>query len=74
MLGICDRCQQRITNDTTVVQLQDGELVRLSDGMPRPKANGTAQFHTICHPCGQHFARILQQVMDPTQFDAQRSA
>jgi hypothetical protein len=74
MLGICDRCQQRITNDATVVQLQDGELVRLSDGMPRLKANGTAQFHTICRPCGQDVARILQQVMDPTQFDAQQTA
>lgn len=74
MLGICDRCQQRITNEATVVQVQDGELVRLSDGMPRLKSNGSAQFHTVCRPCGQEAARIIQQVMDPTQQAAPRSA
>ncbi len=65
MWGTCDRCQQRVTNEATVVQLQHGELVRLSDGMPRLKATGTAQFHTVCRPCGHEIAAIVQQLMDP---------
>jgi hypothetical protein len=65
MWGTCDRCQQRVTNQATVVQVQHGELVRLSDGMPRLKATGSAQYHTVCRPCGLEISSIVQQIMDP---------
>lgn len=73
MWGTCDRCQQRITNEATVVQLQHGELVRLSDGMPRLKSTGAAQYHTVCRPCGTEIAAMVQQLMDPAAQD-QRTA
>jgi len=64
MWGTCDRCQRRVTHEATIVQLQHGELVRLSDGMPRMKATGAAQFHTVCRPCGSEIAAYVQQVID----------
>ena len=67
MWGTCDRCQQRVTTEATVVQLQHGELVRLSDGMPRLKATGSAQFHTVCRRCGHEIAALVQQLMEPGQ-------
>ena len=49
MWGVCDRCQ--------------GELVRLSDGMPRLKATGSSQLHTLCRPCGNEVGAVLKQLM-----------
>jgi len=63
MWGVCDRCHSRIVTDATMVQLQDGELVRLSDGMPRLKATGNAQLHTLCRACGAEVASALKQLM-----------
>ena len=63
MWGVCDRCQGRIVTEATMIQLQDGELVRLSDGMPRLKATGSAQLHTLCRPCGSEVGAALKQLM-----------
>lgn len=63
MWGVCDRCHARIVTEATMVQLQDGELVRLSDGMPRLKAAGNAQLHTLCRPCGDEVGAALKQLM-----------
>ncbi|MDA0352316.1 MAG: hypothetical protein O3A10_08905 [Chloroflexi bacterium] len=48
------------------MQLQHGELVRLTDGLPRMKSTGSAQFHTLCRPCGYEVADIVQRMIDPT--------
>ena len=69
MWGTCDRCQRHVANEATIVQLQHGELVRLSDGMPRMKATGAAQFHTVCRACGNEVAALIQQLMLPPQAD-----
>jgi hypothetical protein len=74
MWGTCDRCQRRVTTEATIVQIQHGELVRLSDGMPRMKATGAAQFHTLCRPCGYEVASAIQQFVDPAQHAPPRSA
>ena len=71
MWGTCDRCQRRVTNEATVVQVQHGELVRLSDGMPRMKATGAAQFHTLCRPCGQDVASYVQAMIDQFRNETQ---
>lgn len=63
MWGVCDRCQGRIITEATMIQVQDGELVRLSDGMPRLKATGSAQLHTLCRPCGSEVSTALKQLM-----------
>ena len=63
MWGVCDRCQGRIITEATMIQVQDGELVRLSDGMPRLKATGNAQLHTLCRPCGAEVGAALKQLM-----------
>jgi len=66
MWGVCDRCHRAVPNEATMVQLQHGELVRLSDGMPRLKSTGGAQMHTLCRPCGHEIATILRQLMGST--------
>ncbi len=73
MWGTCDRCQQRITNEATVVQLQHGELVRLSDGMPRLNPLAPPSTTPSAAPCGTEIAAMVQQLMDPAAQD-QRTA
>jgi hypothetical protein len=65
MWETCDRCKQRFTTDATVVELQHGEVVSTSQGIPRLKAAGTAEVHTFCRPCGRVVAARVQQLMDP---------
>lgn len=67
MWGICDRCQGRVSSEATVVQVQHGELVRLSDGLPRMKATGSAQFHTLCRQCGYDIAAVVQDFLNPAK-------
>ena len=63
MWGVCDRCHGRIVTEATMIQLQDGELVRLSDGLPRLKAAGSSQLHTLCRTCGSEVGAALKQLM-----------
>lgn len=60
MWGACERCQQRITTEVCVVELQHGELVRLADGLPRLKVAGVPQQHALCRPCGRAVASAVQ--------------
>jgi hypothetical protein len=70
MLGVCERCQQRIATEACVVELQHGEVVRLTDGLPRLKVVGVPEQHALCRPCGRDVASAVQALMTGSQASA----
>lgn len=62
MFHYCDACNEPIREEATSIQVQSGQVVRMTDGSVR--MNGRLpQYTTMCVPCGERVSSFIRTML-----------
>ena len=63
MYQFCDACKGHIQSKITVINVDSGELIRLSSGREHLRSDMKSRLHVLCSRCGTRAADLLAQVV-----------
>ena len=59
----CDACKGRIHSKIAVINVDFGELIRLSSGREHLRSDMKSRLHVLCPSCGTRAADVLLRVV-----------
>lgn len=68
VFNYCDVCGRQLSDEVTTVQIQSGQIVRLTSGSFRINAPAP-QYHVLCTPCGQYVTAAMQHLYSTIRRD-----